>query len=53
VIANTLVEFDLGAAVAGVGLVSFVLTSTSSNSALYSSRESAQPPELIVASAGP
>ena len=47
------VEVDVTAAVAGPGLISFLMTSSSSNSALYSSREGAQPPELVVTTAGP
>jgi hypothetical protein len=50
---NAWVEFDVGAAVDGGGLVSFLITSTSSDAALYSSREGSQPPELIVTTAGP
>ena len=46
--ANTWVELDVTSAVGGGGLVSFLLTSTSSNSALYTSRETATKPELVV-----
>ena len=47
------VEFDVTAAVSGSGLVSFLMTTTSSNSCLYSSRQGANPPELIVHTASP
>ncbi|NOT31498.1 MAG: DNRLRE domain-containing protein, partial [Planctomycetes bacterium] len=46
--ASTWVEFDVTSAVGAPGLVSFLLTSTTSNSAVFSSREGAQPPELVV-----
>jgi PKD repeat protein len=46
-------EIDVTSAVTGPGVVSFVLTSTSSNSCLYSSREGANPPELVVTTAAP
>ncbi len=42
------VEFDVTSAVGGVNGVSFVLTGSSSNSAYYSSREGANPPQLVV-----
>ncbi len=42
------VEWDVTVAVSGNGLVSFSLTSTSSNSVYYSSREGANPPELVI-----
>jgi PKD repeat protein len=45
---NTWMEVDLTGAVTGGGLVNLVLTSTSSNSCLYSSREGANPPELVI-----
>ena len=50
--ANTWVEFDVTPAVGAPGLVNFLLTSTTSNSAIFSSREGAQPPELVVELAG-
>ncbi len=48
VTAGTWVEFDVTSAISGPGLVSFGLANDTSNSALYSSREGAMPPELIV-----
>ena len=42
------VDIDLGTAVPGNGTYSFALTNTSSNSAYYSSREGANPPQLVV-----
>jgi PKD repeat protein len=45
---GTWVEFDVGAAVTGNGTYSFGILNNSSDSALYSSRESADSPELIV-----
>ena len=50
--ADAWVELDVTAAV-GAGPVSFVLTSTSSDSAMYSSREGAHPPELVVETGHP
>jgi PKD repeat protein len=49
--ANTWVEFDVSAAVAG-GARAFALAGGSTNSAYYSSREGANPPELVVGSGG-
>ncbi len=46
--ANTWVELDVTAALAGDGPVSFVLTSQSSNSVYYDAREASRPPELRV-----
>jgi PKD repeat protein len=48
VAAGGYVEIDLGAAVTGNGTYSFALSSTSSNSAYYSSRQGANPPQLVV-----
>ncbi len=45
---DTWVEFDVTSAVVGPGLGSFILRSTSSDSAYYSSREGSNPPELVV-----
>jgi PKD repeat protein len=42
------IELDVSAVVAGEGTYSFALTSSDSNSAYYSSREGAYPPELVV-----
>ena len=42
------VDIDLGIAIGGNGTYSFALTNTSSNSAYYSSREGANPPQLVV-----
>ena len=47
--ASTWVEYDVTAGIAGPGLVSFLLRSTSTNSAYFTSRESTSPPELVVA----
>jgi PKD repeat protein len=46
---GTWIEFDVSAAVTGNGTYSFGILNNSSDSALYSSRESADSPELIVA----
>jgi hypothetical protein len=47
-------EFDVTSAVSsGQASLNFVLQSSSSNSCYYSSREGAQPPELVVTTAGP
>jgi PKD repeat protein len=48
---GTWIEFDVSAAVTGNGTYSFGILNNSSDSALYSSRESADSPELIVATA--
>jgi PKD repeat protein len=42
------VEFDVGELVTGDGSYDFGLSNGSSNSAIYSSREGANPPELVV-----
>jgi PKD repeat protein len=44
----TWVEVDVTAAIGAPGPVSFLLTSSSSDSALYSSREGTRPPELVL-----
>ncbi len=41
-------EFDLTSAITGAGVVNFVIQTSSSNSCYYSSREGANPPELVV-----
>jgi parallel beta-helix repeat protein len=41
-------EFDVSSAVAGPGLVSFAITSTSATATSLGSRESSNPPQLIV-----
>jgi PKD repeat protein len=48
VLLNAWVEVDVTSAVTGSGQVAFLLTSTSTNSATYSSREGANPPQLVV-----
>jgi PKD repeat protein len=48
VVAGQWLELDVTSAVRGDGSVSFALASASSNSAYYSSREGASPPELVV-----
>ncbi|MDQ4019977.1 MAG: PKD domain-containing protein, partial [Actinomycetota bacterium] len=45
---NTWVEVDVTAAVSGNGTYSFALKNASTNSAIYSSREGTQPPELVL-----
>ncbi|MDQ3871413.1 MAG: DNRLRE domain-containing protein [Chloroflexota bacterium] len=42
------VEFDVGPGVSGNGTFSFALTSRSTDSVFYSSREGANPPQLVV-----
>lgn len=49
---NTWVEFDVTAAIQEDGLYSFGLLTTSSNSAIYSSREGANKPVLVITIAG-
>ncbi len=46
--AGTIVEIDVTSAVFGNGQVSFALTSADSNRILMSSREGANPPELVI-----
>ena len=48
VTAGTWAEVDVTSAVQGAGAVSLAIVSTSSNSALYSSREAANAPTLVV-----
>jgi hypothetical protein len=48
VLAGTWVEFDVTSAVTAPAVVNFLVTSTSTNSAYFSSREGANPPELVV-----
>jgi PKD repeat protein len=45
---DTWVEFDVSALVKGEGTFHFGLSSASSNSVIYSSREGAHPPQLVV-----
>jgi PKD repeat protein len=49
---ETWVEFDVTSAITGGSSVSFLLTSTTTDSAYYSSREGSDPPVLIVTFAG-
>lgn len=51
VVAETWVEWDVTAAVQGNGTVSLALTSNSSRSAYYSSKEGAHAPELVLQTA--
>jgi hypothetical protein len=48
VTAGTVVEFDVTAAIAGNGIYSFGLASGSTTAVKYSSKEGANPPELII-----
>ncbi len=45
---NTWIQFDVTSVVTGPGTYSFALMSNSSNSAYYSSREGAAPPQLVL-----
>jgi PKD repeat protein len=45
---GTTAEIDLGTAVTGDGVYSFALASNSTDSAIYSSREGANPPALVL-----
>ena len=45
---DTWVEFDVSELVTGPGSYDFGLSSSATNSAIYSSREGAYPPELVV-----
>ena len=45
---NTWIEFDVTAAVIGNGTYSFSLVTTSTDSAIYSAREGANPPQLVL-----
>lgn len=47
------VEIDLGTAIAGNGTYTLVLASSKTNSAIYSSRQGANPPQLTVVMASP
>jgi trimeric autotransporter adhesin len=49
---GTWVEVDVTAAVTGNGSVSFALRNAASDSALYSSREGTNPPQLVVTTGG-
>ena len=51
--ANTWYELDVSPYVTGNGPVSFAITSTSSTATAYSSREGANPPELLVPAPAP
>lgn len=48
VAANTWYEVDVTSLVTGNGLVSFALTSTSGSNTYYSSKEGANPPQLVI-----
>jgi PKD repeat protein len=48
VAAGTWVEINLGGAITGNGTYSFAIATTSSNSAIYTSREGANKPELVL-----
>ncbi|MBX3011776.1 MAG: DNRLRE domain-containing protein [Caldilineaceae bacterium] len=48
---NTWVEFDVTAVIQGNGLYSFGLLTSSSNSAIYSTREGSNPPILVISTA--
>jgi PKD repeat protein len=47
------VEVDVTTAIGAPGVVNFLMTSTSTNSALYSSREGTNRPELVVTTGSP
>ncbi|MEO6571906.1 MAG: DNRLRE domain-containing protein, partial [Ilumatobacteraceae bacterium] len=49
---NAWAEVDVTSAVGSGGVISFALDSRSTNSAFYSSREGANPPELIIETSG-
>jgi VCBS repeat-containing protein len=49
---NTWVEFDVTAAINGNGIHSFGMQSASTNSVRYSTKEGANPPELLVTATG-
>ena len=46
-------EFDLGSALTAGGVYSFALRSSSTNRGYDSSREGAQPPELVITTGAP
>jgi PKD repeat protein len=50
VVEGVWVEFDVTAAISGPGIYSFGLDSLSTNSVRYSSKEGADPPELVIES---
>ena len=52
VTAGAYIELDVTSAITGNGTISFGMQSGSSNSALYSSKEGANPPELMIQSSG-
>lgn len=52
-VGGTWVEFDVGAVVTGDGTYDLGLTSAVTDSVYYSSREGANPPQLVVRSGGP
>jgi PKD repeat protein len=53
VTAGTWITVDVSGVVRGDGTYSFAIKSLSTNSAFYGSRESATPPELVIATGGP
>ncbi|QEC49121.1 DNRLRE domain-containing protein [Baekduia soli] len=48
VAAGAYVDIDLGSAITGDGTYSFAIASSSTNSAIYSSRETTNPPQLVL-----
>jgi hypothetical protein len=50
---GTWAEFDLTSVVGTPGILNLVLQSTSTNNCTYSSREGANPPELVVTTGTP
>ena len=52
-VGGTWVEFDVGSVVTGDGVYNLGLTSPVTDSVIYSSREGANPPQLIVHTGGP
>ncbi|MGH2531440.1 MAG: DUF7594 domain-containing protein [Thermomicrobiales bacterium] len=48
---GTWVEFDVSSFVDGNGVYTFVLATTSNDSAIFSSRQGADPPQLVIATA--
>ena len=51
--AGSWVEYDVGSVVDGAGSYSFALTSTSTDTAIFFSREGSSPPELVIEHEGP
>ncbi len=49
---NTWVELDVTAVIAGDGVYAFGMSSNSSNSVIYSTKEGTHPPELVIATRG-